>query len=148
MTSLLFFTYTHSNNSLVPTLNNFSNTNLYTKGLICSIWRVKNRTIKWIQSSMIIYRDMIASLYFSLTISWSSNSFNLESTLLSNTGWNRFDFCGWHVKRKVVWYVTKLRILEYSRNLFLIFFWSTKLRLPNSAQRSEGHFWIIFKKYF
>ena len=46
------------------------------------------------------------------------------------------DFCGWHVKRKVIWYVTKLRIFEYSRNLFLIFFWNTKLRLPKQGRDS------------
>ena len=43
--------------------------------------------------------------------------------------------CCWHVIRKVIWYVTKLRIFEYSRNLFLIFFQSTKLRQPTGQRQ-------------
>ena len=49
----------------------------------------------------------------------------------------KFDLCCWHVKRKIIWYVTKLRIFEYSPNLFLIFFevqnWDCQNRAETAA---------------
>ena len=35
-------------------------------------------------------------------------------------------FCGWHVKRKVIWYVTKLLFLKY----YVIFIFFKQLSLP------------------
>ena len=65
-----------------------------------------------------------------------SQILNLQTLFFSMTFVVCFDKHGWHVKRKVVWYVTKLQIFEYSCNLFLIFFQSTKLRQPKQGRDS------------
>ena len=46
--------------------------------------------------------------------------------------------CCWHVIKKVIWYVTKLRIFEYSHNLFLFFF---KVQNWDSQNRAETAAW-------
>ena len=53
----------------------------------------------------------------------------------------------WFLIRKAIWYVYNWQILEYSRNLFLFFFQSTKLRQPTEGIDSclkINEYYIIF----
>ena len=57
------------------------------------------------------------------------------TSLLSSLRLVFVNLCCWHVIRKVIWYVTKLWIFEYSCNLFLIFFSKYKTETANRGQR-------------
>ena len=109
-----------------------------------NVWKVSSMTPKYIEIWFEYFHFMIkSSIFTAIKPTWIL--MDLELLLLRLTkahlvsisklkclnfikAWTCIpDFCGWHFKRKVIWYVTKLRISEILCN---IYFFSSSCLCP------------------
>ena len=102
-------------------------------------WSIQNDTQEMTTMVGILWKKSLISLRFS----------HRETHIKAEQFSKIWYLCRWHIKRKVIWQMTKLWIFEYSCNLFLLIFevqnWDCQTGQRQLLEKNKHY--IIFQKF-